>query len=51
MRKIQPVVYAIDTRLEKLEKEVADLEARRECLLSSVTGPSHFKDHTLISSL
>ena len=41
----------IDTRIEILKKEVADLKARRECLLSSVASPSHFGDQTLISGL
>ena len=36
----------IDTRIK-----VADLEARRECLLSGVTGSSCFEDQTLISGL
>ena len=42
---------AIDACLEVLKKEVADLEACREHLLSSITSPSCFEDQTLISSL
>jgi len=30
MRRVQPAVDAIDTRIEALRKEVADLEGRRE---------------------
>ena len=37
--------------IESLNKEVTDLEARHESLLSGITGSSHFKDHTLISGL
>ena len=51
MRKIQPAVDAIDTRIKNLKKEVADLEARRKRLLSSVTGLNRFEDQTLISVL
>lgn len=36
---------------EALKKEVADLEARCERLLSGVAGPSRFRYQTLISSL
>ena len=46
-KKVQPVVDAINARIEALKKEVADLEARREHLLSGVVGPSHFGDQTL----
>ena len=42
---------AIDTHIENLKKEVADLEARHKCLLFGVTGSSHFKDQTLILGL
>ena len=42
---------AIDARIESLKKEVADLEAHREHLLSGVTGSSRFEDQTLISGL
>ena len=48
MRRFQP---AIDARIEVLKKEAADLEGRRECLLSSVGGPSRFGDQALISGL
>ena len=41
----------MDVRIENLKKEVADLEARHEHLLSGVTGPSCFEDQTLISGL
>lgn len=44
MWRIQPAVDAIHARFECLKKEVADLEARRERLLSGVTSPSHFED-------
>ena len=50
-KKVQPAVDAIDAYIEALKKEMADLEARRECLLSSVVGPNHFGDQTLISGL
>ena len=48
MRRVQPAVDAIDTRIEILKKEMADLEGRRECLLSGIGGPSRFGDQTLI---
>jgi len=51
MRKVQPAVDVIDTRIEALRKEVADLESRRECLLSSIGGSNHFGDQPLISGL
>ena len=35
MKRVQPVVNAIDTRIESLKKEVADLEGRRKSLLSN----------------
>ena len=44
MRKVQPTVDAIDTRIEALKKEVADLESRRKCLFSSTGGSSGFGD-------
>ena len=50
MMRVQPAINAIDTRIEIL-KEVADLESRRERLLSSIGGPSRFGDQTLISGL
>ena len=51
MKKVQLVVDAIDACLEVLKKEVADLEACREHLLSGDADPSCFEDQTLISSL
>ena len=51
MRKVQLAVDAIDARIELLKKEVADLEGRRECLLSGVSGPSRFRDQSFISGL
>ena len=51
MRRVQPVVNAIDTRIETMKKEVADLEGRRERLLSGIGGPSCFGDQTLIFGL
>ena len=42
---------AIDTRIESLKKEVAELEPCRERLLSSVTSFSCFEDQTLILGL
>ena len=51
MRRVQPAVDAIDRQIETLKKEVADLEGRRECLFSSIGGPSHFGDQTLIFGL
>ena len=48
IRKVQP---AINARIELLKKEVADLEDRRERLLSGVSEPSHFGDQSLISGL
>ena len=41
----------IDTHIEALKKEVANLEACHERLLSSVAGPSRFGDQTFISRL
>ena len=51
MRKVQPAIDAIDTRIEALWKEVADLEGRRKRLLSSIGGSNRFKDQPLISGL
>ena len=51
MKKVQLAVDAIDTRIEALKKEVADLEGCRERLLSGVAGPNRFGDQTLISGL
>ena len=51
MKKVQPAIDAIDTHIEALRKEVADLEGRRERLFSSIGGSSHFGDQPLISGL
>ena len=51
IRRVQPAVDAINTRIETLKKEVVDLEGRRERLLSGICGPSRFGDQTLISGL
>ena len=51
MRRVRPAVEAIDVRIELLKKEVANLEGRRECLLSGIGGPSRFGDQSLISGL
>ena len=51
MKKVQLAMDAIDAHIEILKKEVADLEVRRERLLSGVAGPSHFGDQTFISGL
>ena len=51
IRRVQPAVDAIDVQIEILKKEVADLEGRRERLLSSIGGPSRFEDQTLIFGL
>ena len=51
MRRVQPAVDAINARIEVLKKDAADLEGRRERLLSSIGGPSRFGDQTLISGL
>ena len=51
MRKVHPVVDAINTRIEALRKKVADLEGCRERLLSSIGGSSRFGDQPLISGL
>ena len=50
-KKVQLVVNAIDTRIEALRKEVADLEGRRERLLSSIGGSNRFGDQPFISEL
>ena len=42
VRRVRPVVEAIDVRIELLKKEVADLEGRHERLLSGIGGPSRF---------
>ena len=51
MRRVQPTINAFDARIEVLKEEAADLEGRRESLLSSIGGPSRFGDRTLISGL
>ena len=51
MKKVQSTMDAINVRIEALKKEVVDLEACRERLLSSVVGLGHFGDQTLILSL
>ena len=51
MRRVRPVVEAIDVRIKLLKKEVADLEGCRERLLSGIGGPSRFGDQSLISGL
>ena len=51
MRKVRPTIEAIDVRIMLLKKEVADLEGRREHLLSVISGPSRFRDQSLISGL
>ena len=44
MKKVQPAVDAINTRIETLKKEVADLEGRREHLFASISGSNRFGD-------
>ena len=51
IRRVQPAADAINTQIETLKKEVADLEGRRERILSGIGGPSRFGDQTLISGL
>ena len=51
MTRVQPAIDAIDTRIETLKKEVADLDGRRERFLFGIGGPSCFGDQTLISEL
>ena len=51
MRRVRPAIEVIDVRIELLKKEVADLEGRRERLLSGIGGPSRFGDQSLISGL
>ena len=50
-KRVQPAVDAIDARIESLKKEIANLEARCEHLLSGVIGYSRLGDQTLISCL
>ena len=51
MRRVQPAVDAIDTWIETLKKEVANLEGRRKRLFSGIGRPNRFGDQTLISGL
>ena len=51
MKRVQPTIDAIDTRIETLKKEVTDLKGHCEHLLSGIGGPSRFGDQTLISGL
>jgi len=51
MKRVQPTVDAIDTCLEALRKEVANLKGRCERLFSSIGGSSHFGDQPLIFGL
>ena len=51
IKKVQAIVDAINARIESLKMELADLEARCECLLSGATSSSHFEDQTLILGL
>ena len=51
MKRVQPVVDAIDARIKIIKNEVANLEGSHERLLSNIGGPSHFGDQTLISGL
>ena len=51
MRKVRPAIEAIDVRIELLKKEVADLEGRREQLLSGISGLSRLGGQSLISGL
>ena len=51
MKRVRPAIEAIDVHIELLKKEVADLEGRREQLLSGISGPSRLGDQSLISGL
>ena len=51
MKKVQPVVDAIDTHIKALREEVVDLERRHDRLFSNVGRFNHFGDQTLISGL
>ena len=51
MKKVQPALYAFDTRIETLKKEVADLKGCRGRLLASIGGSSRFGDQPFISGL
>ena len=50
-KRVQLAVDAIDAHIESLKKEVVDLEARHEHLLSGVIGSSRCGDQTLISGV
>ena len=45
------MVDATNTHIKSLKKEIVDLEARREHLLSSVIALDHFRGKTFITSL
>ena len=51
MKKVQLAIDAINTWIETLKKEVADLEGRRERLLANIGGSNRFGDQPLISGL
>ena len=51
MKKVQPVVDAIDTRIKTLRKKVVDLEGHRERLLASIGRSNRFRDQPLIFEL
>ena len=51
IRKVQPAIDVIDTRIETLKKEVADLEGHRERLLANIGGSNRIGDQPLISGL
>ena len=51
MKKVLLAIDAIDTRIETLKKEVANLEGHRERFLASIDGSSRFGDQPLISGL
>ena len=50
-RKVQPTIDAIDSKIESLKKETADLEAHRARLLSSVAALDDSQDNPLITDL
>ena len=49
--RVQPAVDIIDTYIESFKKEIANLEARRGCLLFDVTAFDRFQGKTLITGL
>lgn len=51
MKQVQLAVDVIDTRIDNLKKEVANLKMRREHLLFGATGFNHFEDQILILGL